>query len=101
MADLTKEEAKRILSNTAPERAFWVNNGPIVKSVIELATAAKKLTPAQFMHHANKAKNDFARWVEEVIRDSELARQIKKVKTKEGLASAVTSRLKQLQKLIR
>ena len=101
MTNLTKDEAKRILSNTAPDRAFWVNNGPVVKSVIELATAAKKLTPVQFMHHVNNAKNDFAKWVDEVIRDSELAQHIKKAKTREDLAGAVTGRLKQLQKLIR
>ena len=101
MANLTKDEAKRILSNTAPDRAFWVNNGPIVKSVIELATAAKKLTPSQFMHHVNNVKNDFAKWVDEVIRDSELAQLIKKAKTREDLANAVTGRLKQLQKIIR
>ena len=101
MANLTKDEAKRILSNTAPDRAFWVNNGPIVKSVLELATAAKKLTPAQFTHHVNNAKNDFAKCVDEVIRDAELAQHIKKAKTREDLASAVTGRLKQLQKIIR
>ena len=101
MAKLTKDEAKRILSNTAPEKAFWVNNGPIVKSIIELTTAAKNLTIAQFMHHVNSAKNDFAKWVGEVIRDSELAQQLRRIKTKDQLAHIVTNRLRQLQKLIR
>lgn len=101
MTSLTKDEAKRILSNAAPEKSFWVHNGPIVRNIIELGNAAKKLTPVQFAHHISNAKNDFAKWVDEVIRDSELARQLKKVKTKEGMASAVTSRLKQLQKAIK
>ena len=101
MAKLTKDEAKRILSNTAPDKAFWVNNGPVLKNVIELATTAAKLTPQQFMHHVNNAKNDFAKWVGEVIRDSELAQQLKRVKTKEDLARVATNRLRQLQKLIR
>ena len=101
MAKLTKDEAKRILSNTAPDKAFWVNNGPVLKNVIELATTAAKLTPQQFMHHVNNAKNDFAKWVGEVIRDSELAKQLRQIKTKDELAHIVTNRLRQLQKLIR
>lgn len=97
----SSEEAKRILSNTPPEKAFWVNNGPVLKSVIELATAAKKLTPRQFAHHVNSAKNDFARWVEDVIRDSELAKRLRHVKTGDELARVVRNRLRQLQKLLR
>ncbi len=99
--DKSSEEAKRILSNAFPEKAFWVNNGPILRSIIELAGAAKKLTPQQFAHHVNNAKNDFAKWVDEVIRDSELARKLRKIKTKEDLDKAVTGRLKQLQKMLK
>ena len=98
---LKSEEARRILSNTLPEKAFWVNNGPVLKGIIELATAAKKLTPEQFMHHTNKVKNDFAKWVDDVIRDSELAKRLRKIKSKDGLSKVVTERLKQLQKMLK
>ncbi len=101
MAKPKSEEAKRILSNTPPEKAFWINNGPVLKNIIELANAARKLTPQQFTHHVNKAKNDFAKWAGEVVKDPELARKLRSIKTKEDLAEAVTERLKQLQKLIR
>ena len=101
MANLSREEAKRILSNAAPGKVFWVNNGPVLKSIIELATAAQKLAPQQFMHHVNSAKNDFAKWVDEVIRDSELAKRLTHVKTKDELAHVVKNRLRQLQKLLR
>lgn len=101
MGKTSSEDAKRMLSNTSPERAFWVNNGPILRSIIELAGAAKKLTPQQFAHHVNNAKNDFAKWVEDVIRDSELAKKLRQVKTREGLADAVTNRLGQLKKLLK
>ncbi len=100
MANLSKEEAKRILSNVPPEKSFWVNNGPVLRNVIELATAAKKLAPQQFIHHINNAKNDFAKWVDDVIRDSELAKQLRRIKTKDELAHVVKNRLRQLQKLL-
>ena len=101
LAKLKSEEARRILSNTPPDKAFWVNNGPVLKNIIELAAAAKKLTQQQFMHHVNSAKNDFAKWVDEVIRDSELAKQLRRIKTKDEIAHIVTNRLRQLQKLLR
>ncbi|MBI2176544.1 hypothetical protein HYU40_04350 [Candidatus Woesearchaeota archaeon] len=101
MAKLKSEEAKRILSNTPPEKAFWVNNGPVLKNVIELANAARNLTEQQFAHHVNKVKNDFAKWAAEVIRDSELARTLLRIKSKDELAGAITERLKQLQKMLK
>ncbi|MBI2144652.1 hypothetical protein HYU17_05935 [Candidatus Woesearchaeota archaeon] len=101
MAKPTAEEAKRLLANTAPEKAFWVNNGPVLKNTIELAGAAKKLTPEQFTHHANSQKNDFATWVQEAIGDSDLAQRLRKMKTKEGFASVVAGRLRELQKALK
>lgn len=101
MANLTKDEAKRILSNTAPDKAFWVNNGPVIKNIMELATAANSMTTAQFVHHVNSAKNDFTKWVSEVVRDTELAQQLKQVKTKKDLTSTVTNRLKQLKAMLK
>ncbi len=101
MAAFNKEDAKKILSNTTPEKAFWVNNGPILKNIIELSVAAKKLTPQQFAHHVNQAKNDFAKWVEEIIRDSDLAKAVRKAKTKEELARAISKRLKALQRILK
>ena len=101
MGKTSSEDAKKILSNTSPEKAFWVNNGPILKSVIELAMAAKKLTPQQFAHHVSNAKNDFAKWTDEAIHDSELAKKLRQIKTREDLADAVTKRLGQLRKLLK
>ena len=100
MASMKNDEAKKILSNTPAEKAFWVNNGQVLKNLIELATAAKKLTAEQFAHHVSSTKNDFAKWVDEVIRDSELAKEIRKARTKEDMAKAVINRLKHLQKLL-
>ncbi|MBI2141568.1 hypothetical protein HYU16_04040 [Candidatus Woesearchaeota archaeon] len=101
LTKLSREEAIRFLLNAPPEKAFWVNNGPVLKSIIELATAAKKLTQQQFTHHVNSAKNDFAKWVDEIIRDSELAKQLRRIKSKDELAHIVTNRLRQLQKLLK
>ena len=92
------DDAKRILAQVPADKAFWVNNGPVLKGVIDLGAYAKKMTPQQFSHHVSASRNDFAKWTEEVIRDAELAKKIRQAKSKDDLAKAVTTRLVQLKK---
>lgn len=96
-----KPDAKKILSAVQPDRAFWVNNGPIIKSLEEFAASVGKLKPEQFMHHVNRQKNDFARWISEVVGDSILAQRIRVLKTGEAMAKAARQRMDALKKLIK
>ena len=92
-------DAKRILSEVQPEKAFWINNGPVLKSLGEFAQAAKKLSPSQFAHHASQQRNDFAKWVDEVIGDSTLAKRLRALKSPEAVSKAVGMRVEALKKL--
>ncbi len=96
-----KPDAKKILSAVQPDKAFWVNNGPILKSLDEFAKALKNLKPEQFLHHVNKQKNDFAKWISDVVGDAILAQRIRALKTKEAMAKAVQQRINSLKNLIR
>ncbi len=92
-------DAKKLLGDVESEQSFWVNNGPIIRNLKEFAAAVRKLKPEQFMHHVNKEKNDFAKWVEEVIGDKMLAQKIKALKTKDSVAKAISQRVVALYKL--
>ncbi len=94
-------DAKKILSAVQPDKAFWVNNGPILKSLWEFAASVGKLKPEQFLHHVNRQKNDFAKWIREVIGDNTLAQRIRILKTKEAMAKAVQQRIDSLKKLVK
>ncbi len=96
-----KPDAKKILSAVQPDNAFWVNNGPILKSLDEFAAAVRKLKPEQFMHHVNGQKNDFAKWISEVIGDGILAQRIRVLKTGEAMAKAARQRIDALKKLVK
>ncbi len=96
-----KPDAKKILSAVQPDKAFWVNNGPILKSLDEFASALKNLKPEQFMHHVNRQKNDFAKWISEVVGDVILAQRIRVLKTKDEMAKVVQQRINSLKHLIR
>ncbi len=96
-----KPDAKKILSAVQPDKAFWVNNGPILKSLDEFFAALKNLKPEQFLHHVNRQKNDFAKWISEVVGDAILAQRIRALKTKDAMAKAVQQRINALKQLVK
>ena len=91
------EDAERILADASPEQCFWVNNGPIIKNLSEMANALACMKDEIFSHHVNKEKNDFGNWVRDVLKDEELANNITNVRSKEKILKKVQSRLKKLE----
>ncbi|OHA25901.1 MAG: hypothetical protein A3C06_00405 [Candidatus Taylorbacteria bacterium RIFCSPHIGHO2_02_FULL_46_13] len=82
------------LVNAYNDKCFWVYQGPVLSNLADLLRALKSMTDAQFAHHASPEKNDFAAWVEEVLRDSECARLLKKGATLKKATTVVEERLK-------
>lgn len=68
---------------------FWVNNGPALKDLKELCEALRAMNDEQFAHHVNSEKNDFAKWVAEVLEDEKCAQALLKAKTRKAAARAV------------
>ncbi len=97
---ISADDAKRILSDCTPEKSFWVNNGPIIKNLNELSATIKSLSETQFSHHINKNKNDFSKWIGEVIGDEELAKAMSKAKTKMAATKKINERLEALKKTV-
>lgn len=97
---LSCDDAKRVLSDVAPEKCFWINNGPILHNVYELLNALKAMDDAKFAHHANKEKNDFANWAADVLKDNYLARRLTRQATAKALAKALAKRIDELEKIV-
>ncbi len=95
---VTKDEAKRYLCNTSPEQCFWVNNGPILKNMEELANALPEMGDETFHHHVNDEKNDFSNWVKDIIGDKNLANDLLSSKSKESALKKIRNRLNSLKK---
>jgi len=61
----------------APDNdAFWVNLGPVIKNLKELKEVLKTINDQQYSHHVNSQKNDFAKWVKEILRDADCSREL-------------------------
>lgn len=95
---VTKEEARKYLCDAAPGQCFWVNNGPILKNLDELANALPEINDETFNHHVNREKNDFSNWVNEVVGDKKLANDLLSSRSKESALKKIKDRLNSLKK---
>ncbi len=96
---LSKKYARKILSNIPPHFSFWVNNGPIIKSLAELYRELKAMNDDTFRYHANNDKNDFSNWIKDCLGDNTLADALRKTKNRSKAVDVVRARLKYLKRL--
>ena len=71
-----KREVKIPITRIESEKAFWVNFGPIIHSLEELLIALRSMDDKTFRHHVTKNRNDFASWVNDVLREGGLAKKL-------------------------
>jgi hypothetical protein len=87
----------RILGDVNPKECFWVHNGVGLRNLYELLDALKHMSDSTFGYHVNEEKNDFEKWVLEVIKDKELAKDIANVKNKEVMIKKIRGRIKYME----
>ena len=75
------------------ERSFWVNNGPVLVSLLDLEAALASMDDAQYAFHAKGDQNDFAEWVEYILLDETCARSLRRARSRNGARTAVKRRL--------
>lgn len=85
---------KARLAQAPADKCFWVRDGRILANLKDLETALQEMTEETFRYHVNKEKNDFSKWVEEVLQDRTLARELKRVRTRRGALKKVRASLK-------
>jgi hypothetical protein len=75
--------AGRFLVQAPPDKAFWVNGGPVLTDLQQLRDAlAGDISDEQFVHHVTGDKNDFAQWVEEVLGDTRCAQALRRARSR-------------------
>ncbi len=78
------------------QHCFYTHNGAVLKDLKMLSEALKDMSADSFKHHVNAHKNDFASWTEVILKEPELAKAMRKVKTKAALQKRVDEFLKAL-----
>ena len=97
---ISLDDAYRILADVMPEQCFWVNNGPIIRNLQEMADTLNYMRDETFKHHVNEEKNDIANWIRDVLKDEELANSLMKIKSKEKILKEIKNRIKFLERKI-
>ena len=72
-----------ILRDANPEHYFFVQDGTILKNVLDLSKQLDKMTDDIFKHHVNEMRNDFSNWIKDVFKEEKLAKELLKTTSKD------------------
>jgi len=98
---ISKEKAKSILGDVPSDKYFWLCNGKILKNLKELEKELGRMDFDIFHYHVNPYKNDFSRWINDVIQDRLLANEVRNLKTRRSIARHIKKRIYYLEGIIK
>lgn len=74
-----------VKTSASKQHYFVLCNGKPVKNIKELADIMEDLEEHVFDHHVREDSNDFAKWIEDIFKDVELAKKISGAKNKKHM----------------
>ncbi|MCX6004258.1 MAG: hypothetical protein NT082_01065 [Chloroflexi bacterium] len=93
----TKEDAQRVLRHVPDEKRFYCHDGKILNNIYELKIALEKMSDHTYNHHVTDEKNDFTRWVRDVLGDDKLSHDLAKSPNPKEASKIVAERISWLQ----
>ncbi len=98
---ITKETAEHYLRDISPMwRAFWFHMHLYAKNLVEFSAGLEEIENGIYLYHAEGHKNDFSRWIREVVGDGALADKLEKVRTRVEATEVTKRRVAELQKIV-
>ena len=90
----------RVLSDVIrPHYAFWFRNGTIARNIYELVSTLEASSPEVFEYHVNSEKNDFYKWILNILGDDLLAKRLKKERDQKKYIRKIKHRIEELENL--
>jgi hypothetical protein len=89
---MTRAVSKSCLSDVAADKVFWCHDGRVMKNLDELSAALREMSEETFRYHVTVDRNDFSKWVEDVIGDHELSAVLKNSSTRSQAGKLVADR---------
>lgn len=86
---------KTTIKAEGPTR-FWAKDGRILSDLKDLKIALEEMAEETYAFHVNKAKNDFAKWTEEVLNNKKVATELKKAKNRLDALKKVALEIKKI-----
>jgi hypothetical protein len=98
---VSEEVARIYLRDVEPMwRAFWFHMHSVARNLEEFTAEVGEISDEVFAYHVSGQKNDLAGWVQEVIGDSVLARELAGVKDQHEAHRACTARVAELKRAL-
>ncbi|MBM3200452.1 hypothetical protein FJZ53_05935 [Candidatus Woesearchaeota archaeon] len=97
-----KNAFRRVVSDVSrPELAFWFCNGRTARNIQELVDGIKFSPDSVFYNHVSTNKDDFAKWILDVLGDNVLTASLQNIKSKEAYVMTIEDRIEEInQKLV-
>ena len=73
---------RRVLKSVDESRAFYLQNGKKLTSLLEFAKELERMDDNLFRNHVNSDRNDFSKWIEDVFGERKLSRRLNEVSDK-------------------
>ena len=90
---VTKAIARAWLADVPEDKRFWCSDERVAKNLAELELALREMSDETFRYHSNEEKTDFSNWLQDVIGDETLARQLKGSVGRLEAAKSVAARI--------
>ena len=95
---VTKQEAEKLLADVREDYSFWCCDGRIFGNMRDLMVGLASMSDDTFSYHLNHSKNDFSKWVYDVIEDEKLAEDLMSSTNQREAARTVNERYSYLVK---
>ncbi|HEY4517641.1 MAG TPA: hypothetical protein VJI74_02025 [Candidatus Paceibacterota bacterium] len=82
------------LTEAQGEQCFWTCSGMVISNLAVLRDTLARMSDEEYAYHANREKNDFAKWVKEILHDPLCAKALLKARNRKAAAAAVSAALK-------
>jgi len=108
--DSGKKEGSRVefeFSETKPKyvhddvpdiKSFITLDGDKIKNLSELSEKLETMQDKVYKHHVNEEKNDFSKWVNDVMDDEELAQDLMGTEKQEAQVAVLKAMIKKLSR---
>jgi hypothetical protein len=99
MAKIMKLEAKKkkqiekVEWKVPEDHVFWCHDGSIFGNMKDLANGLAAMDEEIYAYHVTPEKNDFSKWVNDVIGDEQLSSDLAKATCRVNAAELVKARL--------
>jgi Domain of unknown function (DUF5679) len=95
---VTKAVTKSWLADVPADKVFRSHDRRVMKNLEELNLALRGMSEENFRYHVTTDRNDFSKWVQDVIGDYELSAELQSSSNRAQASKAVAARIALLKR---